>query len=188
MQPFDYELAINSGYVPLVQKQGLMQAGFFVLEHSHIKTIQDLKGTTIAMPPHGAAVSRLALAELRKQGLIPGKNLEIQYRRAHDSCLFQLRHQLVSACAAWSEVAKLVSKEEMQGITLIHTTDSIPNPLFVVKKSLPVPLQQKLMQEMISWKNTEAGRELLRTLRIGPFERFDKASYDAFAEKRQEYQ
>ena len=140
------------------------------------------------MPPHGAAVSRLAIAELRKHGLIAGKDLEIQYRRSHDSCLFQLRRKLVSACAVWAEVTKLVSPEEMRGIKLLQTTDSIPSPLFVVKKSLPTPLREKLAKEMLSWHNTQAGKQLLQTIRIGPFEEFSAARYDAFLAKRQDYQ
>lgn len=188
VQPFDYQLALNHDYEPLVQKQGMIQAGFFVREESEIKSLQDLKGTSIAMPPHGAAVSRLALAELRKQGLIPGTNLEVQYRHSHDSCLFQLRRRLVSACAAWAEVAKLVNPEEMQGIKLLSTTDSIPSPLFVVKKNLPIPLRNKLASEMLSWHRTQAGIQLLQTLRIGPFEEFDAARYDNFLAKRQDYQ
>lgn len=188
VQPFDYELAMSNGYTPLAQKQGTMHAAFFVLEGSTIQSLQDLKGSTIAMPPHGAAVSRLAVTELRKYGLIPGKDLEIQYRQSHDSCLFQLRRKLVSACAAWDEVAKLVSKEEIRGIKILHTTGGIPFPLFVVKKEMPEPLQRKLMQEMISWHTTQTGRSLLQTLRIGPFEKFDAARYEAFIAKRQDYQ
>ncbi|MGD8592623.1 MAG: phosphate/phosphite/phosphonate ABC transporter substrate-binding protein [Gammaproteobacteria bacterium] len=188
VQPFDYELALNNDYVPLVQKKGLIQAGFFVLEESGIKSLRDLKNTSVAMPPHGAAVSRLAIAELRKHGLIAGKDLEIQYRRSHDSCLFQLRRKLVSACAVWAEVTKLVSPEEMRGIKLLQTTDSIPSPLFVVKKSLPTPLREKLAKEMLSWHNTQAGKQLLQTIRIGPFEEFSAARYDAFLAKRQDYQ
>jgi phosphonate transport system substrate-binding protein len=188
VQPFDYELAMKNGYVPLVQKKGSIQAGFFILEESNIRSLQDLEGAVIAMPPHGAAVSRLAVSELRKQGLVPGKDLEIQYRRSHDSCLFQLRRKLVSACAVWAEVAKLVTAEEMQGIKLLQTTDSIPAPLFVAKKNLPAPIRKKLVQEMLSWHKTQTGRELLQTLRIGPFEEFNATRYDAFLAKRQDYQ
>jgi phosphonate transport system substrate-binding protein len=188
VQPFDYQLALDHGYVPLVQKKGMIQAGFFISDAGGIKSLQDLKGAAVAMPPPGAAVSRMAIAELRKQGLQAGKDLEIQYRLSHDSCLFQLRRKLVSACAVWAEVAKLVKPEEMHGIKLLLTTDSIPAPLIVVKKSLPAPMREKLAQEILSWNNTEAGRQLLQTIRIGPFEEFDAARYDAFFTKRLDYQ
>jgi phosphonate transport system substrate-binding protein len=188
VQPFDYELAVNNDYVPLVQRKGSLQAGIFVLEDSNIKSLQDLKNTVIAMPPHGAAVSRLALSMLREQGLLPGRDLEVQYRRSHDSCLFQLRRKLVSACAVWSEVAKLVTPEEMQGIKLLQTTDRIPSPLFMAKKSLPAPVRDKLVREMISWNKTQSGKKLLKTLRIGPFESFDAKRYETFLAMRQHYQ
>jgi ABC-type phosphate/phosphonate transport system substrate-binding protein len=188
VQPFDYELAVNNDYVPLVQRKGMMQAGIFVLQESNIKSLQDLKNTIIAMPPHGAAVSRLALSLLREQGLLPGRDLEVQYRRSHDSCLFQLRRKLVSACAVWAEVAKLVTPEEMHGIKLLQTTDRIPSPLFMAKQSLPAPVRDKLAREMISWNKTQSGRELLKTLRIGPFESFDAKRYETFLATRQHYQ
>ena len=188
VQPFDYELAINNDYVPFAQRKGKVKAGFFVLQNSSIHSLQDLKGTTIAMPPYGAALTRLALRELRWQGITPGKNIEVQYRPTLDSCLFQLRRKLVSACAAWAEMDALVSEEEMRGIKLLLTTDSVPAPFFVVKKGLPEPMRAKLAVEMTSWQDTEAGRRLLQTLRIGPFEKFNAADYETLLQKRQEFQ
>ena len=67
-------------------------------------------------------------------------------------------------------------------------TDGIPGPFFVAKKSLPKSIRQRLAQEMISWQNTDAGRNLLNTLRIGPFEKFNPAEYEALMKKLQEFQ
>jgi len=188
VQPFDYELALANDYVPFAQKRGELKAGFFVLKNSQVKSLSDLKGATIAVPPFGAALTRLALRELRLHKLIPGRNIEIQYRSTLDSCFLQLRAKLVGACASWAQIDILVNENQMRDIRLLQKTDGIPSPFFVVKKSLPESLRTRLTEEMVSWENTKEGRELLKNLRIGPFEKFNAAEYEALLQRWQEFQ
>ena len=69
VQPFDYVLAADhSGYLPLAARPEKLYALLVTTENSPIRSIADLKGKRISLPPRDAAISRLIRVYFPSQG------------------------------------------------------------------------------------------------------------------------
>ncbi len=177
VQPFDFELAVKHGYVPLARMQGGLQAVFYVAENSPLQALPDLKGKTVAMPPAEAAVSRMACKALRSAGLAPARDVEIRYRRSHDSCLQRLQAGAVSACVTTPVLRRVLAPEETAGLRELTRTPAIPHVVFAAHGRLSPAIQAAIEQAVLSWAHTRDGRELLRTIGFDDFVPVDPADY-----------
>jgi|GEM_PF-437964 len=177
VQPFDFELAVKHGYVPLARMQGGLQAVFYVTENSPLQALQDLKGKTVAMPPAEAAVSRMARRALRSAGLVPARDVDIRYRRSHDSCLQQLQAGAVIACVTTPVVLRVLVPEEVAGLRELKRTPAIPHVVFAAHGRLSPAIQAEIEQTLLSWGHTPDGRELLRAIGFDDFVPVDAADY-----------
>ena len=164
IQPFDYALAVDSGYLPLAGMEARLQASFFVPETSPDRRLVDLKGKTIAMPPAEAAVSRLARAALLQAGLDPAHDVAITHTGNHDGCVQAVKRGMAAACATTSATLQLLPKELGQGLRAVGQTASIPGTLFMGHRRLSAAARERLQAAFLGWKNDAAGVMLLKTI------------------------
>jgi phosphonate transport system substrate-binding protein len=138
VHPFDYVLhAENAGYVPVVRKNEELSAIFVVPFDSPIKTLMDLKGTTIAMSPKGSAVSFLAIAELTRLGLLRNNAVRLRHFGDHDSSLQNVVIGNTEAAATCRAIMRIYESALGTRLRIIGETASVPHSLFVVHKRVP---------------------------------------------------
>jgi phosphonate transport system substrate-binding protein len=178
IQPFDYQRAIKSGYLPLAQLDGRIAATFYVTKDSTLKNLQSLLGKTVAMPPAETAVSRLGIMYLNKHNLIHGENITIQYRRSHDSCINQLLNKQVAACASTYQVLQMMP-DKMAHVRILDKSPSIPSVLLMAHHNLSQTQRDTLKQTILSWKNTTEGQEILQAMHYDAFVPFVKRDYQS---------
>ena len=178
IQPFDYALAKEHGYLPIAGMKEMLQSTFLVLENSKVKQVSDFKGKVVAMPPANAAVSHLGRIALIKAGLHPGKDVTIDYRKTHESCLLQVQNGEAAACSTAQIALGMVSNKVNQGLRPVGLTEKIPGILFMVHKRVPAKMRQQLQAEIISWNNSDKGRDILQSIHFGEFKVIDKSDYD----------
>jgi ABC-type phosphate/phosphonate transport system substrate-binding protein len=164
VQPFDYVLAADrSGYLPLAARSEKLYALIVTAENSPIRTVADLKGKRISLPPRDAAISRLIRVYLRKHGLVAGKNVEYVYLRSHTSCLQHVLSGLIDACGTTPSAMhhlKNPSRETLRGIT---ETDAIPPALFVVHSRVPEAERKLLLNAILAWPKAPDGLDIQLT-------------------------
>jgi phosphonate transport system substrate-binding protein len=178
IQPFDYpEVVEKEGYIPLARLSVPLVTQFYVRSDSHYQKIEDLRGTTIAMPPAKAANSRMALRALYDNKLIPGRDIEIRYFNSHDSCLQQVWVGNASACTTAPPPVKVFEKRMQASLRFIYATPPIPHVVFVAEPRVPEEDRRKLQQLILSWGKTEHGREMLKDLGFPPFEAVKAGEY-----------
>lgn len=135
VHPFDYVLhAEGAGYIPIVRKNEELSTIFVVLIESPIKTIEDLRGKTIAMAPDGSAVSSLARASLIGYGLVPGKDVSLKFFGEHDSSLQNVVIKNADAAATCRAILRIYENSLGTRLRIIKETPSVPHSLFVVHK------------------------------------------------------
>ena len=175
VQPFDYvNAADRSGYLPLAARPEKLYALIVTLENSPIRSVADLKGKRISLPPRDAAISRLIRAYLRKHGLVSGKNVEYVYLRSHSSCLQHVLSGLIDACGTTPSAMhhlKSLSRESFRGIA---ETDAIPPALFAVHSRVPEMDRKLLFSAISAWPKSSAGHDI----QLSGFAAISDSDYD----------
>lgn len=177
VQPFDYAMASRHGYLPLAAMSETLQGSFFVRANSPYRQIADFRGQLVAMPPVDAAQSRLGRYALRQAGLIPGRDVSIDYRKTHDSCLLQVQQGTAVACVTSKVTLAMLPKELSRGLRGVGRTEEVPGVLFMANKRLPAKTRQRLAAEIVSWKDSVAGRKILQSIHFGDFVPVDINAY-----------
>jgi len=178
IQPFDYAMATKHGYLPLAGMKDVLQSEFFVLENSNVKNISELKGKVVAMPPANAAVSHLGRHTLVMAGLHPGKDVTIDYRQTHASCLLQVHNKKAAACGTTHRVLKMVPDNLGQGLRSVGISEKIPGVVIMSHKRIPSGIRIKLQKEIISWNTSDYGRKILQSIHLGEFSVVNPGEYE----------
>ena len=177
VQPFDYVNAAGPGkYLPLAARPEKLYALIVTLNDSPIRSIADLKGKRISLPPKDAAISRLIRVYLRKHGLIAGKNVEYVYLRSHTSCLQHVLIGLIDACGTTPSAMyhlKETSSEQLRGIA---ETDAIPPALFVVHSRVPEADRKLILKAILAWPKMPEGPAGIQLSGFAPIQ---DSAYDA---------
>jgi phosphonate transport system substrate-binding protein len=165
IQPFDYPAVVEKlGYLPLAQFSIPLVTQFFVRDDSRYQKIEDLRGTTVAMPPAPAANSRMALRALNDNRLIPGSNIEVRHFNSHDSCIQQVWAGTASACATASPPIQVFEQRMHAKLRAIYSTPPIPHVMFVANPRVPAEQRARLQELITGWSQTEDGRAMLKNL------------------------
>lgn len=179
LQPFDYvRMADKFGYLPIATRHENLSAILVVKPDSEIKTIADLKGKTIALPPTIAAVSYLARAMLTAHNLRPEVDVNLTHYRSHVSCMQQLMIGLADACGSAAPAVRFF--EQQMGITLRTVGESIqvPHTLFAVHPRVPAAVRDKLTQRILNWGNNPDGQQLLQRGSLTSFRKTKDDEYN----------
>jgi phosphonate transport system substrate-binding protein len=178
VQPFDYAAAVGNGYVPLAGMQARLQGTFFVREDSPYQSLADFKGRVVAMPPPDAAQSRLALRALAEAGLAPGRDVRVDHRSTHDSCLQQVQRGLAAACATAPVTLSMVPPELAANLRRVGQSGELPGVLFMAQTRVPEAMRKRLSAELIGWRENDEGRAILKRIGFGELGPVDVKAYE----------
>ena len=138
IQPFDYvDIAKPAGYLPLASRNDTLSSHIVVKHDSPIKTLKELKGKSLGMPPKVAAISFLNRIALKKAGLNPDTDVTMVFLASHMACLQQMMIGTVDACGISPAGVRLGERQLKTTFHLIQESPKIPTPLFVAHKKLP---------------------------------------------------
>jgi len=182
IQPFDYvDIARPGGYLPLVARNDRLSSQIVVKQDSPVKSLKDLKGKRLGMPPKVSAVSFMNRVAVKKAGLNPDSDVRMIYLASHQACLQQLMIGNVDACGVSPPGVRLVEQQMKTSFRLIHETPEIPSPLFVVKKELPASEREMIMKTLQA-SDLNGVKPELRAMFLGdvkkPFRTTTEREYD----------
>lgn len=170
VQPFDYVWAHDRhGYIPLARR-GEPLAGLIVVKPtSPLRTLEELKGKKIGTPPEVAAVSHLTKMALLKAGIDPRQDVQMQYYKAHDSCLQQLLIGEIDACSTGAYPLRFFENKWNVTFRVLAETQTISHSLFIVHPRVSAKDRETIRKTILSWDKTKAGRLLLERGELKPF-------------------
>jgi len=179
VQPFDYvEAADKHGYLPLATRQEKLTAIIVTKFNSPIKTLTDLRGKKLALPPAGSAVSRLLHAYLSKHGLKPDRDVELVHYRTHFSCMQQVIIGEVAACGTAPPTRFYFQSKYKVELPVIASTRGIPHALWIIQKRVPAADRKIILDRILSWGKTEKGKRMLSDGRLAPYIPITDADYN----------
>ena len=170
MQPFDYVRAADQhNYLPLASRGESLKALIVTAPGSPIKTLEDLRGKRIALPPMESAVSHLVRDYLRKNGLVPDKDIMLAYYRSHISCMQQVLIDAAAACGTAIPAMRYFKARMKVEMSVILETDVIPHTLFAAHSRLSAQERALLLEVITSWGSTPDGKIILERGKMIPF-------------------
>ena len=178
VHPFDYvDIAKPKGYLPLAGRTEMLASKIVAKENSPLRSIRDLKGKSLGMPPVVAAVTILNRFVLRKEGLNPDKDLTMKYFTSHHACLQQLLVGNVDACGVSGQGIRLVEQQMQLKFKEIGQSPEIPHTLFVAKGQIPARERKVLTKTLIDTDLKQVAQEV-RTIFVTPGQRPFRAITD----------
>lgn len=179
VQPFDYVWAHDRhGYIPLARRDEALTGLFVVKPDSALRTLSDTKGKVIGLPPEVAAVSHLAKMALWRAKLNPHTHVKLQHYKAHDACLQQLLIGEVDVCGTAAPPMRFFENKWNVKFRVLAETPSIAGSLIIVHPRVGKQQREALLKTILSWGETESGRQLLKRGELKAFVAATDAEYD----------
>lgn len=180
VQPFDYVWAHDKhGYIPLARRGEPLAGLIAVKPDSALRTLKDAKGKTIGLPPEVSAVSHLTKMALLQVKLDPRTDVRLQYFKSHDSCLQQLMIGEIDACATAAYPLRFFENKWNAKFRVLAETQTISHSLFIAHPRLSEAHREAIRKTILSWAETDSGRQLLEKGELKPFIAVTDAEYES---------
>lgn len=144
------------------------QCLIIVPQASPWQTLADARGARWVLPEGVSYMSRFCTAELRARGIDVARE-KVQHVREQGAVAFYLNEKFadVGGVASYAAVAKGLDKA---GLRVLHR--SVPQPYFplVASPNLSAEQVRAVQSELAELPQSEAGRDLLRTIGIDGFD------------------
>jgi phosphonate transport system substrate-binding protein len=162
VHPFSYvDAADKYHYRPLARLNQQLTGVVMVGQNRTWHEWRDLVGKTLALPPPLGTVAEMIKSALLDAGLRPGIDVRLQYYRSRTSCLQAVVLGAADACAiprfALAQSGSIVDAR----LHVMIETAPIPHFLFAVHERVPEADRVKLLDCILEWSTTEAGRAVL---------------------------
>lgn len=184
INPFEFTLAREADYEPVVRFGDDWQGQVYVKVDSKIADVQGLRGTTVATPAPTAMFTLLALAHLRSRGLEPGRDVQIDHRASHDSCVERVLKGNAAACVTPAITMEQIPEAQSVQLRAIDQTISVPGLALVIQRRHYAAFGASLRQELLSWSSRPEQRAALKHMGLGDFVAVDVDAYRALPEQR----
>ncbi|MGD8595110.1 MAG: phosphate/phosphite/phosphonate ABC transporter substrate-binding protein [Gammaproteobacteria bacterium] len=188
VQPFDYvSIADKYGYRPLATRNKPLPAIFVVNPQSSFKSVEDLRGKTIALPPAVAAISYLIKNYLSEHEIDPRTDVIIKHFDSHGSCMRNVLIGNADACGTAPPALRFFESKMNTKLKVIAKTKGIPNSIFAVHPRVTKEMEDKLRSRIVSWQTTPEGKKLLEGLKVEMFVPALDSDYDAVRAMAKKY-
>jgi len=179
VQPFDYIRVHDSqGYLPLARRGEPLSAVIVVVSEAPYRTLADLRGTIIALPPEVAAVSYLSKIALAEAGLDPDKDVSLVHDRNHDGCLQRVMIGAASACGTAAGPVRFFQSKMKVLFRIVGESPAIPHVLFCVHPRVPPRDRELILASIVGLPATATGQAIIEEGQLKPFIPVTDADYD----------
>lgn len=171
---------VTTGVVPLVQSNKQFRSVFMTGVNSPIRSLADLRGKTFAFGDLNSTSGHLMpYFELELAGINPEKNLKTRFTGSHLVTAALVESGAVDAgvldenfYTSLVESGKLDPKK----VRIFYTSKPFWSDLFVARKDVPLPEQERFSRALLSLKK-DSDEKLLKLLRADQFRRATDDEY-----------
>ena len=158
VQPLDFiDIADKFGYIPLVTQKKAFRAIIVVRENSPLRTLQNLLGRDLYLPPRNTAISYLTKHHLKESGFNLMDDLDITHESTHISCLLKVVIRIADACATAPEAMELFKEKVHVTFSILNKTSPVPHVLIAAHPRVLKKERAALKKQLLSWEHTESG-------------------------------
>lgn len=198
LTPASYVMAAQEAGVKVILRTQRGEAPFyysvvFARKDSNIKSLQDLKGKSMAFGDNLSTAGYIfPLKMFKAAGVNPQTDFEnVLFSGGHDATVLAVYNKKVTAGAtyandeagedaAWRHILK---PEQLKEIEVIQVSEPIPSDNISVSKTLPEATVQKIQNFFLQMHTTEEGKKRLYDIyRIDRFVNASDADYEGIRE------
>lgn len=177
--PFDFvDLHDTLGYNAIARGGEELSGIVVTATDSSISSLEQLRGTVLALPPKRSAVSRLMLSHLSAMGINPETDLEILYVSSHHACMHHVIIGEAESCGTAPAPLRLFETKMKKSMRELSRTPSIPSALFAAHPSIDEAHVHVLRKVIAGWENSPAGKKLLESMGFDRFVPTINEDYD----------
>jgi phosphonate transport system substrate-binding protein len=154
---------LDAGYVPIGSFERPLKGVITVKKNGAIKTVEQLKGRTIAINDRLVLNSILTLQELEKRGISPG-DIKIVPAASQNSAILSVIAGDVDAAITVNFALSQVPADKLEQIHVLFQTGdvaSMPSTLILVHPNMPKDQQSKLRASLLRFGETAEGKQFL---------------------------
>ena len=122
---------VEAGYVPMLRPKSDQVGIFVVNKNSSMRSISELRGKTVTLPPRISIIAMLSLQSLRNNGLEPGRDITVHYALSHNSAALDVLRGESSAAGISAIVLPQMPAEIRNNVKILATTGKVP-PLIIL--------------------------------------------------------
>jgi phosphonate transport system substrate-binding protein len=179
VHPFLYvEARDQHQYLPVARLDEPLTAVVMVREDHPAKTLADLAGRKLALPPALSAVSELVRAALIANSLKPHTDVVLEHYRSKPSCLQAVAIGLADACGLPRFALSQIDPGNEFKLRPLFETPGVNNFVFAAHARVPQADRINISKSILAWPYTARGRAILAG---GAWTRFvvaEDADYD----------
>lgn len=162
--PHFYYLAhVQSGYKVIVRVNAKkLNAIIVATKASHITSLSGLRGRTIATPAAISLGTALIRNTLRKAGLDPDKDVKIVTTPNHNAALLTAYNGITDAAGLMIPPYMRASEKVHNAMVVLGKTAGTAHMPIAVSATLAPEVRARIKQTLVSLKQTEKGRAILK--------------------------
>ena len=180
IQPFDYPTAYEHNYRPIARRVDYLDAILVTKIDSDIKSINDLKGKTLANPPADSAISIVIAKELKNVGVEGENAIKMIYTNNHFACIQMVLVGKADACSTTTPVLHHWHETQLKKKKLhaIHQSGSVPHTVYMVHQRVPEKDKEKFKHAILTWDKRPEGKMILKIFNVSSFVEAKDSEYD----------
>ncbi len=157
----------ESGYrrVSLMNRE--LRGYVLIRQDSTIRTLHDLQDHVIAMPEATAIITILGESLLQEHGLIPGKNIRVEYTPSHNNAIHALSSSKADAAIVSGGIYDATPPDKRAGLTVLTKTKSLSYVMFMASPKLPEQEYTDLCKVMLQFTANGPGHEFFIKSKYG---------------------
>ncbi len=148
----------EAGYVPLFRYSRELHAMIVVPESSPIRTLEDLRGKTLALPDRLAIIPVLGLRLLHNRGLTDG-DFKIYSATSHSNAVLSLQRGEAQAAIIGSAPYAQLPEDLRESLRIVATSESIPNQFILASPDLPPARIAAVRKALLEFAASVEGRQ-----------------------------
>jgi phosphonate transport system substrate-binding protein len=153
---------LDAGYVPVAGFESPLRGIISVHKNSPIKGLKDLKGRSISINDRLVLVSIVTLHDLTSAG-VKLDEVKINSAITQNSSLLMVAKGDVDAAITASFTLNQIPEAQRQDIRTIHTTEKLPNVMFLANRRLPELVVTAMQKSLVDFGKSPAGEQFFST-------------------------
>lgn len=154
---------MRDGYQRVAMTAHEVQGVFLARKDAPIHAIADLKNRAIVIAQPTSIVYQMAVAQLKKNGLIPGKDITLIDTRTHNNALAAPVRGEADASVTTKVLWNGVDQDIRAQLEVIGATQAVPGHMVMANPRVSAAQLARIQHLLFEFKYTEQGRAYLET-------------------------
>ena len=156
---------MEAAYRPLLRANRNLTGVLLARQDGRMRSIEDLRGKVVATPDGLTIISLLGLELLKRNDLMPGKDVTIQTLPTHNAAVVSLQNGAVDAALVSPTAFLQMTSEQRAGLSIITQTPEVPHVMYLASSKVSATEAQAFVNLLYQFtQHTPEGKQFMDNL------------------------